>query len=445
MNTTERLAEYAVKTRIEEIPVAVVDRAKELLLDAIGAAVAGSRMPIMGMLGPYYKAKRSVKGEATVIGSGYLTSAEDAALINGTSLHGTELEAVPIKGVQLTAIPAFAALAVGEKFDLSGRAVLEGFIVGFDVYGRISLNTPGISARGGWGCVTGNIGAAVAAGKMIKLSMDQMRMAIGLGASQAAGLIEQIGTMTHFIELGIASGNGVRAALWAREGLTSIPDVLENRKGFCQFYAGEGGYHLEGMIQGMGSSFFVSDPGVFIKKYPCCFRIHRALDATFELLQENKVSYADIAEVRVDENLYDRSLLKYSEPVVGNDGRFSMEHCLAAAMVDGRVDEKTFSAEKIGALKEARKKVRVVVHEEWPPDRASARTPVTMKLKSGKEYAKELEEPKNPTRGKVVERYKECVRGILTADEVEKSAEMIMNLEKAQKLSDVMRLVKGRE
>lgn len=444
MNTTEKLADFVVKTRYEDIPKAVIERTKELLLDIIGAAVAGSAMPINKILREYCKQKRSVNGEATVVGCGYLTSAEDAALINGTFLHSTELESVPMKGTQLTAIPAFAAFAIGEKFGLSGKDVLEGFILGFELYGRVSFNTQGISARGGWGCITGNLGAAATAGKMLRLNTDQMRMAIGLAASQASGLIEQIGTMTHFIELGIATANGTRAALWAKEGMTSILDVLENPKGFCQFHAGKGGYNLEEMTRDLGKYYFVTEPGVSIKKYPCCYRTHRALDATFELIKENNINYEDVDEVRVDENLYDRELLKYSEPVVGNDGRFSMEHCLAAALVDRRVDEETFSDHKIRALKEARKKIKVIVHEEWPPERSSSRTPVMIRLNNGKEYFKELDKPKDPTREQIIERYKAGAKSILSEKEIEESAEKIWELEKVKKISELMDLVRGR-
>ncbi|MDO8568303.1 MAG: MmgE/PrpD family protein, partial [Dehalococcoidales bacterium] len=255
MNTTERLARFVVETRLEDIPSPVIARTKELFVDMIGVAIAGSVMPVTTVLSRLCREKRC-KGEATVIALGYRTSAEDAALINATALHETELESVPMKGVQLTAMPAFAAIAVGEKFGLSGKDLLEGFILGFELYGRISLNTPGISARGGWGGETGIIGAAATVGKMLKFNVHQMRMAIGLAASQASGLIEQGGTNDHVIEMGIPAGLGIRAALWAQAGLTSMPDVLEHDKCFCDFYAGEGGYNLENMTANPGKKYF---------------------------------------------------------------------------------------------------------------------------------------------------------------------------------------------
>jgi len=444
METTEKLSRFVVETRFEDIPNAVTERAKELFVDALGAAMLGSSMPVTKKLAEYYGRKKSIKGEATAIGCSLLTSVEDATLINGTSLHSTELEAVPMRGEQQPAFTAFAALAMAEMLGLSGKDILEAFILGFEVHGRLSANAHGIPAKGGWGCVTGTLGAAASAGKMLKLNTEQMRMALGFASSQAGGLIEHVGTMAHFAELGIAIGHGVRSALWVKEGLTAMLDVIENRKGFCRFYAGEGGYDLEEMTRGLGSgSFYITDPGVSIKKYPCCFRTHRAVDATLEILQENNVSYEGVAEIQVDENLYDRSLLKYSEPTSGGEGRFSMEHCLAAALVDRRIDESTFSTGKIGDLKEARAKINVIVHPEWPPERGAARTPVVIKLKNGKEYFRELDKPRDPTREETLDRYRVNAREVLSERDAESTAEKIMELENVMNIREFMELIRG--
>jgi 2-methylcitrate dehydratase PrpD len=372
-------------------------------------------------------------------------SLEDATLINGTSLHSTELEAVPMKGEQQPAFTVFSALAMAEKLGLSGRDVLEGFILGFEVHGRLSANAPGIPGRGGWGCVTGTLGAAATAGKLLKFNTEQMRMALGFASSQASGLIEHVGTTAHFVELGMAIAHGIRSALWVNEGLTAMLDVIENHKGFLMFYAGKGGYDLEEVTRGLGSgSFYITDPGVSIKKYPCCFRAHRALDTTLELMDENHITYKDIDLIQVDENLYDRSLLKYSEPKIGREGRFSMEHCIAAALVDRKVDEETFSETKIQALREARQKVKVIVHEEWPPERGAARTPVLIRLKNGKEFQRELKKPKDPTREQILERYKANARMVLSDDAVKASTDQLMSLERVDKVDKLMELLRGK-
>ncbi|MFC2065848.1 MmgE/PrpD family protein [Chloroflexota bacterium] len=442
MNTTEEFAKFIVDTKLEAMPKPVVERAKELTLDAIGAAIFGARMPVTTLLAQYYRRRRGGTGEVTTFGQDFMLPIEDAVLINGTSLHSTELEAVPMTGEQQPAFTTFASLAAAELLGLSGKAVLEGFILGFELHGRLSANLHGIPARGGWGCVTGTLGAAAAAAKTMGFNVEQTRMTLGLASSQAGGLIEHAGTMTHYAELGLSINHGIIAALWIKEGVTAMQDVIENKKGFCRFY-GVDGYDLEEITRGLGEgSFYITDPGAYIKKYPCCFRTHRALDSVDTLVRENNLTYDDIAEIKVDENLYDRSLLKYSEPTTTSEGRFSMEHCLAAMLVDGKVDENTFSDQKIGALKEARRKINVIVHEEWPPERGKSRTPVDIKLNNGKVFSKELKEPINPPREQIIASYKERAKTVLSESNVDRSAQMMLELEKVDKISELTRLLR---
>lgn len=256
MNTTEQLARFVVNTKIKNIPKPVIERAKVFFIDAVGAALAGVPMPLAKKLTNYYDQNNSGKKVATALGTGILMSAEDAGLINGTSLHCTELEAVPRIGEQQPAFTVFAALALAEMLDLSGKDTLEAFILGYELHGRLSANAHGIPARGGWGCVTGTLGAAATAGKALKLSTDQMRMALGFASSQTGGLIENVGTTAHYMEMGIGVFHGIRSALWVKEGLTAMPDVIENPKGFSAFYAGKDGYDLNGMVRDLGKVSF---------------------------------------------------------------------------------------------------------------------------------------------------------------------------------------------
>jgi 2-methylcitrate dehydratase PrpD len=445
MNTTEKLAEFIVGTEFEDIPYEVIGRAKELLLDAMGAAIAGSHMPVTSILvGINRRDKGSLPGKATAIGCGFLTSVEEASLINGTSLHCTEFEAVPRIGEQQPAFTVFGSLGMAEALDLSGKDVLEGFILGFELHGRLSANAPGIPARGGWGCVTGTLGAAAAAGRVLKLNNDQMRMALGFAASQTSGLIEHVGTSAHYIELGIGVSHGVRSAMWVKEGLTAMRDIVEHPKGFCAFYAGKDGYDLNGIVRGLGNGFFITDPGVSIKKYPCCMRAHCAIDATIGLVKENGISYKDVREIEVGENFYVHSLLKYQEPASEDQAKYCMEHCLAAVLVDGKIDENTFSLKKIRDLREARTKIRVVMHPEWPPERGAARTPVTIRLSNGKEYSRELDKPTDPIRQEIIKSYKERARTVISDKDIDNSVSQVMELEKVKKIKTVMELIRGR-
>ena len=448
MNETKQLAQFVVDTRIEDIPKPVIERGKELFIDAVGAALAGSSKPLARKLSDYYHSRKCGLKEATAIGTGFLMSAEDAGLINGTSLHCTELEAVPRIGEQQPAFTVFGALAVAEMLGLSGKDVLEAFILGYEVHGRLSANCHGIPARGGWGCTTSALGVAAAAGKLLNFSTDQMRMAFGFASSQSGGLIENVGTTAHYMEMGIGVFHGIRSALWVKEGLTAMQDAIENPKGFSAFYGGKekGGYDLKGMVRGLGKGkFYITDPGVSIKKYPTCMRTHCALDSVSLLLKKHNISFNDIAEVEVGENFYVHSLLKYPRPVSIDQSRYSMEHCMAAMLVDGKVDESTCTVEAINRLKKYWSKIKVVVHDEWPPERSHSRTPVTIRLKSGREFTNEMDKPLDPSKEEVVERYKANAGQALSKKQVEDSANGFMKLEKVKNIKELTKLVKGKQ
>ncbi len=444
MNVTEQLAQFVADTKFEDIPGPVVDRAKELFIDAIGAALAGATMPLSKKLTGFYNRRASGPKEATAIGTGLLMSVENAGMINGTSLHCTELEAVPRIGEQQPAFTVFAALAMGEMLELSGKDVLEAFILGFEIHGRLSAHAHGIPARGGWGCTTGTLGAAVAAGKALGLTREQLQMAIGFASSQTSGLIEHVGTTAHYIEMGIGVSHGIRCALWVKDGLTAMSDAIENRKGFSAFYAGKGGYDLEGMVRGLGKgAFYITEPGVSIKKYPCCMRAHCAVDSAFVLMKENQISYKDIAEVAVGENFYVHSLLKYPRPESKDQSRYSMEHCIAAVIADGKVKENTFTVEAIKRLKNTRGKVKVTMHPDWPPGREDSRTPVTIKLRDGREFTHGMDKPLDPSREEIIERYKTNAVMVLSQKEAEETGESFMELERIPKVNELTKKVKG--
>jgi 2-methylcitrate dehydratase PrpD len=173
-----------------------------------------------------------------------------------------------------------------------------------------------------------HLGATAAASKLMKLDSYQTRMALGIAAFQAGGLIANVGTMAHVLELAAAARDGIEAAELARKGLTSHPDVIETPQGFCDALIEEGGYDIGRMTVDLGKTYQIVNPGISIKKYPCCYRSHRALDALFDITTEHHISYGDIDKVVVDLNLYDSYLMKFPDPKTGEEAKFSYPHIL---------------------------------------------------------------------------------------------------------------------
>ncbi len=442
MGVTEELIAFVLETRFEDLPNDVVDRAKVLIFDFVGGALSGLDTRAAVLLTEYV-AEMAARPESGVIGKNFKTTAGYAAYLNGVFNHATEMESVS----QLTTpnvLPVIAvSLAVGEKRGLSGKKVLEGFILGFEVQARVGGASLASTSKRGRISIFNHLGTSTAAAKLMNLDRHQAKMALGIAAFQAGGLITTAGTTAHVLELPVSGRDGIEAAELAKKGATAPPDILETPQGFLDALVDRGGFDIEKMTRDLGKTFQIVEPGLSMKKYPCCNRAQRALDALFDMMAEHQVSYNQIEKVIVDINLYDSYLMKYPDPKTGDEAKFSFPHILGAAILRGRVWVDSFTDESATdhALGGARKKIKVIIHPDWPLGRAEARTPVTVKLKDGKVITKEVAASSEPTMEQLINRYKEGAQRVYSSDQAEKCIELLLNLEKLKNVSELMNLL----
>jgi 2-methylcitrate dehydratase PrpD len=450
MNITKILSEFIVETNFKNIPQEVVRIAKEFILDSIGAQLVGVREPVSEILREYMKGDLGPP-DSGVIGGGIRASVANAAFLNGTSNHAPELEACgDFAGSNLLSIIP-VALAFGEKLKLSGKKILEAVVIGFEIQGKMGLATTPASHEKGWCSISlhGTMGAAVTAAKMLGLDVYKTRMAIGIAASQAGGLMRHVGTMAHLLEGGLGCRNGILAAVLAKMGLTASDDILDGRSNFWEVYVGEGRYDPERMVKDLGNPFYFVSPGTMLKKYPCCTFIHHGLDALLELIHKHHLNYEDIMSVEVGVTPFIKNaLVGGPDPKSGDMGRFSLEHCLASAILDKNVTFESFRDEEVLStkLKEARKKIIVTVHPEWPSGRSHLSIPVTIKLKNGKELTHKVEKVKGAidlpmSREEQMDRYRGFAKPFLSSMQIEQSAKLILNLDELKDIVEVMNVL----
>lgn len=265
MGLTYEVAKFVVGKGFNDFSKVEVKVAKDLILDSLSCMIGGASERASQIAIKYAKDAGGAE-ECGVFGGGFKTSLTHAVLINGTTNHARELEAIGLYtgSNPFTVIPV--ALAVGEKFKLSGKAVIEGSIIGLEVQTKLGMAGPGLFDQGFSSIpLYGGFGAATAAGKMMKLSIDQMRHAFGIAIAQASGQQRQQGTMTHLLEAGIGCRNGATAALLAKEGMTSDPDLIEGERGFYELFCSRGqGYNIDAVARGLGNPYCMT--GVYIKK-----------------------------------------------------------------------------------------------------------------------------------------------------------------------------------
>ena len=441
MEVTKKIAEYVVNTGLEDFPPEAIFAAKAAIIDCLGCALAGSKEPLADVL-VNYLTDLGGKPASTVIGRGFKTSAPEAGLINGAMSHALDYDDITfITKTHPSAVLIPAALPVAEEAGASGRDMLLAYLLGFEVACAVGdAISPAYYDDLGWHPTgpLGALGAAAAVSRLLGLNEQQTAMAISLAASQSSGLRQNFGTMTKPFHAGHACKAGITAAKLVQLGFTSGTDALEGRFGFMRAFSGGNDFHPERAAASLGSRCFMIESGIEIKKYPCCGSAHLALDATTKLQQRETLDAANIEriEVRVD---FDppRSLI-HSRPKEGLEGKFSMQYCLAAELLDGRVGMSTFTDEQV-MRPEAQQffpKIEMKRHAgyEGQTSWTEAYNEVGIHLKDGRVLTERADRAtsgalRGATMDEVRVKFQDCAGIALTGENAASVLEMLDNLE----------------
>ncbi|HHY95452.1 MAG TPA: MmgE/PrpD family protein [Firmicutes bacterium] len=241
-----------------------------------------------------------------------------------------------------------ASLALGEYLHASGPQVLRSFLAGYETAARVALAVCPAHYDRRWHVTgtTGTLGAAAAAATMLGLEQTEIVHALGIAATQAAGLREMFGSMSKPLHAGKAAHNGLLAALLAQRGLTSSEVALEGKHGFCAVLSDRS--HPSALLEGWGEKWEIMRLG--FKPYPCGVVTHPAIDAALAVRQlfPADLSYGEtIAAVRLRCHPLVLELTGKKSPQSGLEGKFSVYHCVAVALLDGEVGPASFTDEKV--------------------------------------------------------------------------------------------------
>ena len=450
MGTTEKLAQFVVHSNFDNMPPEAIDLAKDAIMDGLGVTLGGSTETAGKIVAQYVK---EVGGnpQAGVIGHGFKSSAAQAALANGTMAHALDYDDVLVIMTGHATVPILpVVLALGEMHRCSGRDVLEAFIIGIEVEGKIGLGIGRHHYDVGWHSTAtlGTMGAAAAASKILGLNVTQTMNAFGIAASEAAGLRQNFGTMTKPFHAGNAAKNGIVAAILAQKGFTASESIMENPLGFCSVLGGAGEYDLEQMTKSLGDPLAIVDPGLDMKPYPCCRVTHRCIDAMLHIVEEHHPPAEEVKEVVCLTGSWSPNVLIHHRPKTPLEGKFSMEYCMARALLDGEIRMTHFEGDKVlePRAQDLLQKVKFV-HPETDEEGDPLPTEVvTVTLINGKKISHEVQIPKgnpeNPlTKEELVDKYRDCASLILPSDAVERSLELIFHMEKKPDITELAELV----
>jgi 2-methylcitrate dehydratase PrpD len=285
----------------------------------------------------------ATEGCSTVIGSDMRLPARFAAFANGISIHAddyddTQLAVAKDRVYGLLTHPTAPALppvlALAERDSKSGRDLMTAYQVGVEVECKVAeAIMPRHYQHGFHSTATcGAIGAAASGAKLLGLDRETTRRALSLGATQAAGLRENFGTMTKPFHAGRAAESGVVAAEMAALGFTASLNGLEADRGF--FRAAGGGYSAD-MIDGkLGNPWTFAFPGVSIKPHPSGSLTHPGMAVMLDLIHRHDLSPERVKRVAVGTNHNMPNALIHHRPRNELQAKFSMEFCMAILLIE---------------------------------------------------------------------------------------------------------------
>jgi 2-methylcitrate dehydratase PrpD len=437
MSAAARLAEFVVKTSLEECPPEAIVRVRRAALDTLGVMLAGAGEPVARIVRRVVRAEGGI-ALATVVGTALKTAPGWAALANGAAGHAHDFDDTNFALLGHPSVPLLStALAAAEAEMAGGRALVLGYILGFEI--DVALGTalnPDHYTRG-WHATSsiGTLGCAAAAARIMGLDLVQTRHALAIAASHASGLKENFGSMTKPYHAGHAARNGLLAAQLAREGMTASETALEGKQGYAAAFGGANG--LGDVIENLGRRWQLIDSGIAVKPYPSCALTHSAIDALIDLRTEHRLTAGDVAAVQVGVTAVVPDVLAHPRPTNALERKFSMQYCAAAALAEGRVDFGSFADGEIANAdtRELMGRIAMTVDPGLPQGvEQNAWSRVTVRLRDGRTLSTEPRgargHPDTPLSDTALrDKFLGCARTVLASDEAEGIAEQIGHLE----------------
>jgi 2-methylcitrate dehydratase PrpD len=429
---TIRLATFVAETGFDNLPPAVLQAGKRCFLDCLGAALGGAHSRAATMVAEL-AAESGGKPQATLLARGKLAPLLDAALINATAAHALDYDDT------LSPPAALAGVAVAEYHRLSGRNLITSYVLGFEIASRLASAIGGWDNARGWHMmgVAGGFGAAATGAVLLRLTSDQTAHALGIAATQAAGLVAMHGSLVKPVHSGKAAANGLFAAQLAKRGCTSGP-ALEGPSSLARAMGGEADFDL---TKNLGQSYAILENR--LKPFPCGRLGHAAIEAALKARSSHDLNPAAIHSVRVHVNPRAQYLMGGGEPQNGTQAMFSIAHGVAAALLVGQAGPAQFTDEAAQdpLLADLRRRVEVVADPGQKPGQAT----IEVKRKDSGALTAEVQIQKgyaaNPMNdGDVREKFLSLAEPVLGSLRANKVAELVYGVETLADAGELARL-----
>ncbi len=456
-SASQSFGRFCAGLEYDALPQVAIERVKHFFIDYIGIALHASTLdssqPVRRLL-----AERPIPGGATLLGRSDPVSAHWAAFANGMAAHSMELDDTFLPGsIHNESFVFSPSLALAEERGASGKRFIAAIVGGFEVACRVAAalqpavtNARGFHPTG----TTGALGAAAAAGTLLRLDAEQLSVALGVACSQASGLLEFVtdGAWTKRFHGGWASHAGIIAAELAQHGMTAPRTAIEGKFGYLHAYSGSPKPEL--LATGQGADLAIARTA--LKYYPCNYYIQSVNDAILQLaarrdLRLEAIKGIVVHTVQAAMALVCEPIEQKRNPKVMIDAQFSVPFNVALGLVKNRVSFVDFTPENFAAP-EIRRLMDLTTCRVDPaldaqyPAAWPARVEVTFAdggtLSASMQHAKG--DPRNPlSQDEVIAKHRSIVAGIVNQQTDDAILDFILHLETKSDFAELTRLLKG--
>lgn len=445
MNVQKQLAEFLYNLEYKYISQKDINEAKYRILDWIGSLLGAVSEELSENVVELMKSMGGVQDSTVIMGNVKLPMA-NAAFVNGIMGHVIEYDDGHKLGIAHPgAIVIPTALAVGEKFNMSGKDFILSVICGYEMMIRlaISVNPSHYKFFHTTG-TCGAIAASVTSSKLMGLSLDKLENAIGISGTMSSGLIESFGTDAKTVNVGNACQSGVLASQLAEKGLTGAINVIGGDKGFFKAMSDEEDFSL--CTKDLGKELLIDT--AFYKSHASCGHTHPSLDMIIDILGTHDFDIYDIESIKV-------STFKVAVDLTGtfkndtiSNAKFSIPYCIATALVFGKVTYEEFTVENLTNDKITYLKDKILVVEDvsstdnFPKER---KTTITIEFKDHKKIKKTIFMPVgNPGEEFLQKKYMSLSTMNISRKKAKEIMDIVLDLENCEKLDLLYNLLNNK-
>jgi 2-methylcitrate dehydratase PrpD len=382
-----------------------------------------------------------------------------AAMVNGTTAHAIDFDDNfdPAKA-HATAVLAPALLALAEDRDLDGKALIDAYIVGLQIIGRVGQGVNPFHRNRGWHATAtvGAVGSAAGCARLLGLNADRTAHAISLATSMCGGFMSQFGTMTKPLHAGFAAEAAVKSALFAEAGITAGDQTLHGSNGMGTLMVGQDVESLRASMVGkaehgqtvtfatenIGTPLMIEEYGLKVKRFPNCGSVHRSLDGLLKLRELHGFAASDVQEVFVRAPASHLRNLMYDRPVNSMQAKFSLEYGMAVGLLRGKAgldeyeDETVMDGDIQALLPITRKEYVEKMESEFP-------TEVHVTLRDGSTVSTSVTMPVGSTAAPLTQaqlwaKFDDCAKSFLPENTLTTIKDMLAKLDDNQSIRALM-------